>query len=370
MRHRSTAVPLAAAVAVLVVYASLYPFSGWRWPPGVDGWGVLRLPWPPWLGQFDAASNFFGYVPLGALVAGAALRVGRRRLTAAIAALGLAALLSLAVELAQQFLPSRVPSLKDCAFNLGGAALGVVLALAVQATGAVERWHGLRERWFARDSAIALLLLLLWPAALLFPTPAPLALGHVWGEAREALMAAFDGTPWAEDAAAWLGPRVTDELPLTLLQEGVITALGLLAPCLLAYATTHPGWHRTLLACGAALAGVLVTTLSTALNFGPAHALSWWTAAMLPGLAVALLVALLLAGIGRRLAAALGLTAVALLLALVAQAPADPYYAASLQNWEQGRFVRFHGLAQWVGWLWPFAALAWLVSRLASKSDA
>ena len=43
-------------------------------------------------------------------------------------------------------------------------------------------------------------------------------------------------------------------------------------------------------------------------------------------------------------------------VALVAQAPSDPYYADSLQQWEQGRFIHFHGLAQWVGWLWPFAA--------------
>ena len=28
------------------------------------------------------------------------------------------------------------------------------------------------------------------------------------------------------------------------------------------------------------------------------------------------------------------------------------------QLWEQGRFLRFHGLSQWLGWLWPYAALA------------
>ena len=33
-RQRSSAVPLALAMAVLVVYASLYPFSAWRWPAG------------------------------------------------------------------------------------------------------------------------------------------------------------------------------------------------------------------------------------------------------------------------------------------------------------------------------------------------
>jgi hypothetical protein len=50
---------------------------------------------------------------------------------------------------------------------------------------------------------------------------------------------------------------------------------------------------------------------------------------------------------------------------LGASAPADPYFAASLQLWEQGQFIRFHGMSQWVGWLWPYAAMAWLMARLA-----
>ena len=33
-RHRSSATWLALAYALLVLYASLYPFEGWRWPPG------------------------------------------------------------------------------------------------------------------------------------------------------------------------------------------------------------------------------------------------------------------------------------------------------------------------------------------------
>jgi hypothetical protein len=39
----------------------------------------------------------------------------------------------------------------------------------------------------------------------------------------------------------------------------------------------------------------------------------------------------------------------------------------SLQAWEQGRFVRFHGLAQWIGWLWPYAAIGWLLARLRGE---
>jgi hypothetical protein len=52
---------------------------------------------------------------------------------------------------------------------------------------------------------------------------------------------------------------------------------------------------------------------------------------------------------------------------LVAQAPDDPYFAQSLQGWEQGRFIRFHGAAQWVGWAWPYAALIYLLARLAAR---
>jgi hypothetical protein len=74
-------------------------------------------------------------------------------------------------------------------------------------------------------------------------------------------------------------------------------------------------------------------------------------------------------GAGPRLAAGLGLAALTALVVLVAHAPTDPYYAASLQGWEQGRFIRFHGMAQWIGWLWPYAAMTWLLSRLARRSD-
>ena len=55
------------------------------------------------------------------------------------------------------------------------------------------------------------------------------------------------------------------------------------------------------------------------------------------------------------------------LIALVSEAPSDPYMAQSLQAWEQGRFVSMYGLAQWVGWVWPFAALAWLLGYMARR---
>jgi len=368
-RHRSTALPLALAFAALVVYASLYPFNGWRWPPGQSGPALLQLPWPPWRDRFDEAANLLGYVPLGALLFGAVLRSGGGVAAALAAAVLGSAGLSYVVEVTQNFLPTRVPSLKDCAFNVAGAVLGGLMAALLQALGWVDRWHALRERWFALRSAGALLLMLLWPVGLLFPTPVPLGLGQVWGELRALAEAAFAGTPWAADLTIWLGEAVdpADLPPLTRVHELLITALGLAAPCLVAFATTRAGWQRVLMLAGAILLALAVSTLSTALNFGPEHALAWWSPLIWQALLLGATLVLLAVGAGPRLAAGLGLLALTALVVLVAQAPADPYYAASLQGWEQGRFIRFHGLAEWVGWLWPYAAMAWLLARLARR---
>jgi hypothetical protein len=86
-----------------------------------------------------------------------------------------------------------------------------------------------------------------------------------------------------------------------------------------------------------------------------------------PACALALLVAALLLRASASLAAVLGVAALSASLMLVAQAPSDPYFALSLQGWEQGRFIHFHGLAQWLGWLWPVAALLWLAAHLGSR---
>jgi hypothetical protein len=47
------------------------------------------------------------------------------------------------------------------------------------------------------------------------------------------------------------------------------------------------------------------------------------------------------------------------------QSSSDAYLAVALQTWEQGRFMRFHGLAQWAGWLWPYVALTYTFFRIS-----
>jgi hypothetical protein len=175
--------------------------------------------------------------------------------------------------------------------------------------------------------------------------------------------------PWAEDLLEWLLAAQPPTVALTPGSEWLTVTLGLLAPCLLAFAITRPGWRRAVLALGALALALGVTTLSTALNFGPEHALAWRTPVVLPALLTGLAAALLLTPVSSRTAAGLGLVVVTALVALVAQAPADPYFAESLEGWERGRFIRFHGLAQWVGWLWPYAAIVWLLRQVGARDD-
>jgi len=369
-RHRSSATPLAAAYALLVLYASLYPFTGWRWPPGQKLSTLALLPRTNWLLSFDISSNLLGYLPLGVLAMLALLRSGNRVAAATLWAVALPSGLSYATEVLQHCVPGRVPALEDWLMNTAGALGGALLALLLHALGVVDVWHALRGRWFVRESAGALALLALWPVGLLFPTPVPLGLGQVGERLREWLAQGLVDVPWAESVQALLAAPAPAAAPLRPLAEALIVALGLLAPCVVAYAVMPAGWRRIAIAAGALALGVAGMTLSTVLNFGPAHALGWLAPSTLPGLSLGVVLALLAAALPLRAVAGVGLVALTSLVVGVAQAPADPYFAQSLQAWEQGRFVRFHGLAQWVGWLWPYAAMAWLFSRLGRRNDA
>ena len=367
--RESSALTLALVFTGLVIYASLYPFSGWFWPAGQPLSALLVPPWPRYHLGFDDWSNFVGYMPLGALVYASALRRGRRPLAAGAIACVLPSLLSWTMEFTQHFLPGRYPSLMDWTLNSLGAAAGASLGVAVQTAGAGVRWSTLRERWFVPRSGATLALLTLWPVGFLYPRNVPFCQGVTWERLQEAaydLLSDHPLAPWFDWLWASLG---TNTGTMSMAAEAFAVALGLLGPCLLAFAVSRPGWRRAALVVAAVAVGLAANTLSAALNFGPVHALGWVTATVPIGLTLGTVLALACVPIGQRAAAALGLVALSVDVALVAQAPSDPYYAQSLQQWEQGRFIHFHGLAQWVGWLWPFAALAGLFRRVV-RNDA
>ena len=79
--------------------------------------------------------------------------------------------------------------------------------------------------------------------------------------------------------------------------------------------------------------------------------------------------AVLLAVLPWRWSAVVALLGLALQLSLLNQAPQSAYFAQTLQLWEQGRFVQFYGLGQWLGWLWPYALLVYVAARLTRRSE-
>ena len=369
IRHRSSASPLALLYAALIVYASLYPFIGWR-VPGVPLLSFLAAPWPQWWTWFDLVSNLLGYLPLGALLFGALVRTGARTGPALALAAGGGTMLSFGLEFTQNFLPQRVASNVDLGLNALGTLIGVVLAWLIHRRGGIERWQIARDRWFIGHSAGGLALLLLWPVGLLFPLPVPLGMGQVLGHLLQGIAALVEGTQvdawFAQWFEAW-GEAAAQRDALAPAGEFALVALGLLAPCLVAFSVSRAGWRRIVLVLGAAALGCAATTLSTALNFGPEHALAWNTPRVLAAMITAAVLAMLFSTVPRRAAAGLGLIALTALVTLVAQAPSDPYFADSLQAWEQGRFIRFHGAARWVGWFWPYVAIVYLLARIGAR---
>jgi VanZ family protein len=364
-RQRSMSALLTLAWVIVIVYASMFPFSGWRWPAGANAWSLLRLPWPQWHDRFDLFANLAAYVPLGALLA---VRRGDASSLSTIGWVTLAAsALSYAMEVIQFTLPQRVPSMVDWSLNTAGACAGAWLGVGLRSARLMQRIDQARDRWFERHGPAGLALLALWPLGLLFPTPVPLGLGQIWERLRDHLADALSGVPWAEGLIVGLSPGTVVVPPLAPLTELLAVGLGLLGPCMAAYCITLSARRRLVLSAGAALLALGVTTLSTALNFGPQHALAWSTPIALGGIGSGLVMAWALVGCGRRVAAGIGLVAITASVALIAQAPADPYFAESLSGWEQGRFIRFHGLAQWIGWCWPYLTLAWLLSRIGAR---
>jgi VanZ family protein len=344
--------------AGLIVYASLYPFVGWRLQ-GVAPTDFLFAPLPQYWTGFDVLANLVGYAPLGFLLALALLRSGWASWTWPVA-LVLPLLLSLGVETMQNFLPMRIPSNVDFALNSAGAWLGAALAWLLVRLGALRRWSQLRADWFMPQAHGSLVLLALWPFALLYPLSVPFGLGQVMDRLEAGLISLLSGTPFLD----WLPVRGNAAAPLSPLAEAFCVALALLAPLLMGYADVRNTARRLAFWAMFFACALFASGLSSALTYGPSHAWAWLGPPGALGLGMALISGLLLLALPRRLYGVLMLLCLATSLSLLNRAPASPYFAQSLEVWEQGQFIRFHGLSQWLGWLWPFAALIFGVRLL------
>ena len=343
MRNHASTLPryLAIAYTVLVVYASLHPFTGWR-DLGAPAMGYLTAAWPRYYTVFDMAVNVAAYMPLGFIWVPTLQGVQQRWLAVVTATL-LVATLSFSMETIQNFLPSRVPSNVDLGCNsLGGmigALLGARWGMSLLSGG---RLHSLRERLVIAGNGgdAGLVLVALW--LLTQVNPETLLFGS--GDLRY-LLGLEIALPFDIDGFKRIEAGVT---------ATSVLALGMITSCLLRH---RPG-VAILTLFGAALA---IRALSYQLLVEPAPVLRWLT----PGNGIGLLIGLallvptlpLIAPLRRALAGS------ALLFAtvLVNLAPENPYLTEAAQVWRQGHFLNFNGLTRVASVLWPFLALPWLL---------
>lgn len=340
---------LIVVYALLIVYASLHPLAGWR-AGGAPLLDFLDAPWPRYVTRFDLAVNIAAYLPLGFLLV-PALETRLKRGWAVLLACAFGAALSLGMEVLQNFLPSRVPSNVDWGCNLAGTLLG---ALAGARWGGIFADHGWLSRWRrrrivrGRRGDLGLILTGAWLLTQLLPEGVFLGTGD--------LRSLLDlSTPLDYSARRFL------------VLEMSIAASGVLAACLIAW--------QNLREPSAWLLGLLIVlvigarSLSAALQIGVEDALHWLTPGNLYGLAIGaggLILATRLPDWSQRIVAGFALLAATALVNLV---PENPYAGQSLNAWHAGQFLNFNGLTRLISLLWPFAALAFLMTAPAGRPD-
>jgi VanZ family protein len=339
------------------VYASWFPFSGWR-SSGLSPFAFLNLqPQRYWTG-FDVMVNIVGYMPFGALLV-LAMHPLLRRWWAVLAASIAGVLVSGVMEVVQNYLPSRVPSNLDLFTNAGGCAFGALVGLLFAPLLLDQsRLYRLRRRWFAAYASQGLVLVGLWPLAQVYPQ------GYLFGNGQILPTLSEWLSEWLDtdiDLVAMLRGGTDMSVEQYWLSETIITACGMTGAALTLLCLTRRGAPRMWLMLAMVFAGIVVKTLASSLFFAPSNALVWITPGAEGGFLIGLI---MLAGLAfapqvaqRRLAV------VTLILALIVvnTIPANPYFIATLQSWQQGRFLNFNGAAMFLGMAWPFFALWFLL---------
>lgn len=362
-----TASPLSRAsliaYAILIVYASLYPFSGWQFE-NLAAFSAQISQWPRYWAKFDAIVNVLGYIPFGALLVFSLYPRVKTRwalLIASICSCGI----SLLMESVQYFLPSRVTSVLDLLTNAAGgvigALLGVVLLPLLMENG---RLQALRTKWLHRDSSPEMVVLGLWPLAQIFPQ------AFLFGHGQILPLISL----WCEeylditiDLSAYLRHGLELSAETYLLSETIITACGCTGAVLICLSLLNRHAPKFILACLLLIVGLGVKALSTALMFQPENAFLW----LAPGAQGGILISTIMlygfsfapAHVQRRLAFLL----LGMSLLMVNFIPSNPYFLNTLQTMVQGKMLNFYGAAQFLSLAWPFVAIWYLLKPMESK---
>jgi len=342
---------LALAYLLVIAYASLQPFQGWRSPPE-EILHFLFAPWPRYTTLQDVAVNFAAYVPLGLLLSAVfGARYGPAR--GAVAATLAGAMLSLAMEAAQMFLPARIASNVDLLANGLGALLGAMAAPLLAPTRVLGgRIHTMRHRLFLEGmpADTGLVIVGLWLITQFHPTAQLFGTGAI--RATLDLPSYFTHTPW-----------------LALSGEAVVVLFNLLAVGLMLSTFTRDG-ERRMLVIGTVIGTALGFKIFSAVALGQASApFAWLTPGVLLGLCAGWL--LLWGAVRLPRPAQLVASAVFVVAATAAinLAPDNPYHSVPPRLLARGasHFLSFSGIVRALSELWPLLATSFLVYALAAR---
>ena len=330
---------------LLILYASLSPFTGWR-DPGIDMMRFVTEPLPRFVSKFDLAVNAIAYIPFGFLVTLVCLQFMRPVLAAMTGAvIGIA--LSFCLEFAQGYLPGRISNNLDLIANACGTLAGVLVCVrAGTLPVAAERLVRWRSRWFlpGRLTDLGLALIGLWFFSQLDPS-LPL-LGIVFfSDGVQAQLAGLAGSATSKV----LGPL---SVSLNLISLGLLLRLIMRSNRATLAAVALIVWMAALIK----LIAATVLLRKEAAFLWVSQEIAW----AIVGGALGVVIASAMPRRSVQTACAVALLG-AIMLSLFKPGENASFLSLRLFKWTYMQLLHYTGLSAAVAEIWPYAALVFLV---------
>lgn len=322
---------------LLIAYASLSPFTGWRVPES----GVFHFltVWPRYITRFDVLINILAYLPLGFLAA-----LFLRRLRGGMLILvttGVGATVSLGMETLQVFVPGRIASVPDLLTNTAGSLAGAALAHSLGSRSHLMQKLVLwRNRWFLSGPIAdwGLVLLGLW---LFIQANPSLPLMGVWsGQTLSISPAHFDMV-------------LTAAILLNTLALGILLSAILQPP--------RPLWIAALLFL---IVCAVIKWLAAQALLKPEALSQWLSAESLAGVgyAAVLLTLTLRLQLRNRIWLVTVCLIAGIILTILNTGNGLPATMLRLFDWRHGHLLNFNGLTRLLAELWAILALLYLLA--------
>ncbi len=343
---------LIAGYTLLIIYASLSPFTGWR-EQGLAFFDVLAAPLWQTYTPFDAIANLLAYIPLGLLLA-LSLRARFGAGGGALLSTLCGILLSASMEYAQMYLPMRTSSNLDLLTNSSGTLLGAILAIKIAPSTWFARLVQARKHLVHAGNVadVGLALFILWMFAQINPS-LPM-LGNIFiGEAAKYPFQPLSAEPfnWLASFAVALNLLMLGCLLITLMLQRrhamnalMLVLFAVAAVKFIAAALLLKSWALLLWLNSEAMLGIISGLVVLSFAARLPGSLVYWCAA---------------------------LSALAyLVMGFWVLDSGAPTHTTRLYHWKEGHLLTYNGLSRIILLLFPLLMLGYLWHTRKSQAAA